>query len=118
MRITLAVLAASRIAAAEPASYCVGEYAEDLGALSSHARELERASGNYSYAVRTSATYECVSYASDGNLKHSRTIATAYGTAFGYRRDGADTLLLTNDHVASWPAVTDAEHAVEGVPLG
>ena len=29
---------------------------------------------------------------------------------------GPDTLLLTNDHVADWPAVTDAQHVVDGVP--
>ena len=29
-----------------------------------------------------------------------------------------DTLLLTNDHVAAWPAVTDGQHTVEGVPSG
>ena len=66
--------------------------------------------------MRTTATYECVSYGADGNLKTTRDVATAYGTAFGYRRDGDDTLLLTNEHVAEWPAVTDAEHPVDGVP--
>ena len=31
---------------------------------------------------------------------------------------GEDTLLLTNQHVAEWPAVTDADHPVDGVPAG
>jgi hypothetical protein len=56
---------------------------------------IESANASYPYAVRTSATYECVSYGSDGNLKKKRFTATAYGTAFGYRHDGSDTLLLT-----------------------
>jgi len=98
--------------------YCGGEYAEDLTSLSPHARDVDTTSGTYSYAVRTTATYECVSYGSDSNLRRTRVPATAYGTAFGYRHDGGDTLLLTNDHVASWPAVTSAEHAVDGVPAG
>ena len=103
---------------ADPVRYCAGEYAEDLSALSPHARSLETPTSSYSYAVRTSATYECVSYGRDGNLKHTRTTVQAYGTAFGYRRDGGDTLLLTNQHVAEWPAVTDEDHAVDGVALG
>lgn len=98
--------------------YCAGEYAEDLAALSPKARSLEASTSSFSYAVRTSATYECVSYGRDGNLKRSRTTAQAYGTAFGYRRDGGDTLLLTNQHVAEWPAVTDEDHTVDGVAAG
>jgi hypothetical protein len=109
---------ASARAHAEPGPYCAGDYAEDLSALSSHARSLEGSNVAYSYAVRTSAVYECVSYGSDGNLKQLRVNARAHGTAFGYRRDGNDTLLLTNHHVAEWPAVTDDEHAVDGVPGG
>jgi len=105
-------------APAEAQGHCAGEYAEDLSALSSRARILEASTSSYSYAVRTSATYECVSYGRDGNLKRSRTTVRAYGTAFGYRRDGGDTLLLTNQHVAEWPAVTDEDHGVDGVAPG
>ncbi|HET9622691.1 MAG TPA: serine protease [Kofleriaceae bacterium] len=103
---------------AEPGPYCAGDYAEDLSALSAKARSIESANIAYSYAVRTSAVYECVSYGSDGNLKRTRASAKAHGTAFGYRRDGGDTLLLTNHHVAEWPVVTDDEHTVDGVPAG
>jgi serine protease Do len=35
-----------------------------------------------------------------------------------YQRQAKDTLLLTNDHVAAWPSVTDSAHPVEGVPGG
>ena len=31
---------------------------------------------------------------------------------------GNDTYLLTNEHVASWPEVTDGSHRIEGVPEG
>lgn len=111
-------LVAQRAVAADPAGYCAGEYAEDLSALSAHARSVETATSSYSYAVRTTATYECVSYGRDGNLKRTRSTARAYGTAFGYRRDGSDTLLLTNHHVAEWPAVTDEDRPVDGIAAG
>lgn len=97
---------------------CDGAYAEDLAALSVHAREIEAKTPTFSYAIRTSATYECLSYGGDAAVVRARRTSTAHGTAFGYRRDGGDTLLLTNDHVASWPIVTDDEHAVPGVPTG
>jgi Trypsin-like peptidase domain len=113
-----AIAAAGPARSADAAPYCQGEYAEDLSALSAQAREVDSYAGSYAYAVRTTATYECLSYGSDGNLKKARAFTTAYGTAFGLRRDGADTLLMTNTHVAEWPAVTDDEHPVEGVPQG
>lgn len=119
--LVIEIIAAHPAAAAvadDAHAYCPGEYAEDLSALSSHARDIERTNAAYSYAVRTTAIYECLSYGRDGSLVRSRTTARASGTAFGYRRDGADTLLLTNDHVAEWPAVTDDDHAVDGVPAG
>ena len=114
----VAVLALVTARAAAADSYCNGAYAEDLSALSADARATETRVSPYSYAVRTGATYECVSYGSDGNLKTTRASVQAYGTAFGYRHDGADTLLLTNEHVAEWPAVTDDEHPVDGVAAG
>jgi serine protease Do len=116
--LALGLGAAMSTAAAQPNKFCRGEYAEDISALSLQARAIEAADASYSYAVRTSATYECVSYGSDGNLKKARVNTMAYGTAFAYRRDGADTLLLTNEHVASWPPVTDDRHVVDGVPAG
>jgi serine protease Do len=114
----LLLAGAAQEAHAAPAARCVGDYAEDLTALSPGARELEARTKPYSYAVRTTATYECVAYGGDGNLKTNRVSTMAYGTAFGYRHTGEDTLLLTNQHVAEWPAVTDADHPVDGVPAG
>ena len=102
---------------ARAAGYC-STYAEDLSALSPQARETEAHAAPYTFAVRTSATYECPWYAPDGSLRRTRQNVQAHGTAFGYRSDGGDTLLLTNDHVASWPAATDSDHPVDGVAAG
>jgi serine protease Do len=115
---TLAALAILAISPGVASAECAGAYGEDLTALSAHARDVEAHTLPSSYAVRTTATYECAGYGRDGNLKATHISTLAYGTAFGYRRDGADTLLLTNQHVAEWPAITDDEHAVDGVPVG
>lgn len=128
MLVCAAVLCA-RTAAAE----CTGAYAEDLSALSPKAREAERHAPRYVYAVRTTATYECVAYGAGGELRRTRSTQTAHGTAFGYRYDGGDTLLLTNEHVAEWPElqngckriaetlrIVDSDHddyAADDIPL-
>jgi serine protease Do len=62
--------------------------------------------------------YECLSYAADGTIRRNRQRSVLHGTAFAYQRQANDTLLLTNDHVAAWPSVTDSGHPVEGVPTG
>lgn len=114
--LALAALISWRTAAAAP--YCQGEYAEDLSALSADARALEARTPAYSYAVRTTASYECVSYNESGELERTRVETRAHGTAFGLRYDGKDTLLATNEHVAAWPAVSSDAHPVPGVPSG
>jgi serine protease Do len=106
----------SRAVAEEPAPYCSGDYADDLSRLVSSARELERQP--YSFCVRSTVVYECLSYAADGSVRRQKKRANAHGTAFAYRQQGGDTLLVTNDHVAEWPAVTDETHKVDGVPPG
>ncbi len=68
--------------------------------------------------TRNVAVYECLSYGPDGAVKRARKKVTLHGTAFAHKRQGADALLLTNDHVASWPLVTDAQHPVEDVSPG
>ncbi|HTN51315.1 MAG TPA: serine protease, partial [Anaeromyxobacter sp.] len=108
--------ATSPVAARAP--YCSGEYADDLAALAPEARALEQARPGYTFCLRTSAVYECPSYAGDGSLRRTRKRVVAHGTAFGLRRDGQDTLVVTNEHVASWPAVTDADHVFDDVPPG
>jgi S1-C subfamily serine protease len=100
------------------AAYCTGDYADDLLALSPSARAHEQAQPPYTFCVRSSATYECPSYGTDGSLRRARRKVVAHGTAFGFRRQGGHTLVLTNEHVSDWPAVTDGEHRVEDVPAG
>jgi serine protease Do len=104
--------------AEEPAPYCVGEYAEDLSRLTPASRELEKQP--YSYCVRNTATYECLSYGDDGSVRRTRKKAIAHGTAFAYQKQAStgETLLITNEHVTDWPAVTDEQHVVDGVPAG
>lgn len=99
-------------------SFCLGEYADDLTALSASARRAEQQQDAYTFCVRTTATYECPSYGPDGQLRRKRRSATAHGTAFGLRREDQGTLLVTNQHVAEWPAVTDEDHRVAGIPSG
>ncbi|HTS81947.1 MAG TPA: serine protease [Myxococcaceae bacterium] len=101
-------------------AYCSGAYADDFAALSPTAREAEQKpqSQSWVYAIRTTATYECLSYAGDGNVRRVRRKALAHGTGFGYRQQNGETFILTNQHVAEWPAVTDDDHKVEDVPPG
>jgi serine protease Do len=105
------------MAAAAP--LCTGTYADDFTALTAQSRDFDRhPEATFSYCTRSSAVYECLSYGPDATVHRERRKVVAHGTAFAYRRQGADTLLLTNDHVAAWPAVTDGQHVVEGVPAG
>jgi serine protease Do len=101
-------------------AYCSGAYADDFAALSPAAREAEQKpqSQSWVYAIRTSAVYECLSYAGDGNVRRVRRKTLAHGTGFGYRQQNGETFILTNHHVAEWPAVTDDEHKVDDVPPG
>ncbi len=101
-------------------AYCAGAYADDFAALSPTAREAEQKpqSQSWVYAIRTAATYECLSYAGDGNVRRVRRKALAHGTGFGYRQQNGETFILTNHHVSEWPAVTDDEHKVDDVPPG
>jgi S1-C subfamily serine protease len=100
------------------AAYCPGEYADDFSSLLPKARELEQEVSAYTFCIRTVATYECPSYGADGNLRRKKRRVVAHGTGFAYRQQDGETLLLTNEHVAEWPAVTDEEHPVEDVPTG
>src|SRR5262245_12435344 len=120
--IAVTAFALLQVASLPPAPnnlFCAGDYADDLGALASSARALDRApASQFSYCVRNTAMYECISYGADGDVRRVRRRAVLHGTAFAYEQRGAATLLLTNDPGASWPAVTDEDHAVDGVPAG
>lgn len=94
-------------------------YSDTFLPLREDVRAFERDPGNrYTYCIRNVATYECLSYSSDGSLRKRQYHKTAHGTGFAYKLDGDDTRLLTNEHVVSWPFVTDTEHRLEDVPLG
>ena len=105
--------------AAATVGFCSGQYADDFSSLSAAARDFDhRPEATFSYCTRNTAVYECLSYASDGAVRRDRRKVVAHGTAFAYRKQAGETLLLTNEHVAAWPAVTDGEHEVHGVPAG
>lgn len=98
---------------------CDGEYAGSLQAQSVKTRDIEQGPrALYTYLVRSSARYECPYFGSDGKLLRRRIDAVEHGTAFAYEVSNGETFLLTNEHVAAWPAVTDATHKVDGVHEG
>lgn len=112
------ILTRSRISATT-AIECQGEYADTLQIQSPKTREIEQGPrSQYSYLVRSSAKYECPFFGPDGKLRRRRVQASEVGTAFAYEQSGGDTYLFTNEHVASWPEVTDLQHRIDGVPEG
>src|SRR5262245_39278116 len=104
---------------ATTALMCEGEYADTLQVQSIRTRDLEQGPrSQYSYLIRSTAKYECPFFGSDGKLRRRRVQASELGTAFAYEVSGGDTYLLTNEHVAVWPEVTDSLHRIEGVADG
>ena len=98
---------------------CDGEYADSFQQLSPRVRDIENGQrAEYTYLIRSSARYECLSYNSDGKIRRKRVESVEHGTAFAYEVSNGETFLLTNEHVAAWPEVTDLAHRVEGVPEG
>jgi S1-C subfamily serine protease len=96
-----------------------GAYADDFSSLSTRTRDYDaHPESVFSYCARNTAVYECLSYAADGTIRRNRQKAVLHGTAFAYRHQANDTLLVTNDHVATWPSVTDTIHGVDGIPAG
>jgi serine protease Do len=96
---------------------CDGTYANDLNAVNPAARKKEQ-NTRYTYCIRSTATYQCLYYNSDGKIWKKRMSATVHGTAFAYRHQKNATLLLTNEHVVDWPTVTDNDNPVQDIPLG
>ncbi|HEY2900632.1 MAG TPA: trypsin-like peptidase domain-containing protein [Polyangia bacterium] len=112
------ILTRSRISATT-AVECQGEYADTLEIQSPKTRDIEQGPrSQYTYLVRSSAKYECPFFGPDGKLRRRRVQSTEVGTAFAYEQAGGDTYLFTNEHVASWPDVTDLQHRIDGVPEG
>lgn len=111
--------ASSSPAKTPPRPWCSGTYADDFSVLSKESIELSnRSDASFTSCVRSTATYECLSYGPDGTIRRAKKTATSHGTAFGYKRQGAETLLITNQHVADYALVTDDDHQVSGVPAG
>ncbi len=112
------VVTRSRLSAT-PETQCLGEYADTLQIQTPHTRDIEQGPrGQYSYLVRSTAKYECPFFGPDGKLRRRRVQASELGSAFAYEVSGNDTYLLTNEHVASWPEVTDTFHRIDGVQDG
>src|SRR5947209_7247264 len=105
------------LAPAPPPPLCNGDYADALPAEKANAI-LDASKEAFVFAVRNIATYEHVYYGRDGKLRRAYLRSVVHGTAFAYRVVNGETQLVTNEHVASQPEVTDEEHAVEGVPTG
>jgi serine protease Do len=70
------------------------------------------------FSIRNTATYEHVYYGRDGKLRRAYVRSVVHGTGFAYRVRDGETLIITNQHVAERPDVTDDDHAVDGVPPG
>jgi len=106
--------------AAQPAPHpplCAGDYADALPAEKA-AAILDAVKEPFVFAIRNTATYEHVYYGRDGKLRRAYLRSVTHGTGFAYRIVNGETHLVTNEHVASQPEVTDDEHPVEGVPTG
>jgi len=116
--IAIDLLTRSRLSATTTAQ-CQGDYGDSLQLESLRTRQTEQGPrGQYSYLVRSSARYECPFFGPDGKLRRKRLATSELGSAFAYEATATETYLLTNEHVASWPEVTDALHRVDGVPEG
>ena len=114
------VLTRSRLSAMT-APLCEGEYAADtLEARSLRSREIDH--GPRSQFQLPRAQLGEVRVPVLRPRRRSCAAATCrrakLGSAFAYEQSGGDTYLLTNEHVASWPEVTDTIHRIDGVPEG
>ena len=102
---------------AKPAPLCAGDYADALPAEKA-AAILDAVKEPFVFAIRNTATYEHVYYGREGKLRRAYLRSVVHGTGFAYRVVNGETWLVTNEHVASQPEVTDDDHPVEGVPPG
>ena len=96
---------------------CQGDYADAVPAALA-AQVLDGVREPFVFAIRNTATYEHVYYGRDGKLRRGYVRSVVHGTGFAYRVRDGETLIITNQHVAERPEVTDDEHGVDGVPPG
>jgi hypothetical protein len=103
--------------AGPPAPVCDGDYADSVPAARA-SEILDGVKEQFVFAIRNVATYERVYYGRDGKLRRNYIRSVVHGTGFAYQVKDGETFLVTNEHVASRPDVTDDEHQVDGVPTG
>ncbi|MFN2548466.1 MAG: serine protease [Myxococcales bacterium] len=101
-----------------PPPLCNGDYADALPAEKANVILGGENSQPFVFAIRNTATYEHVYYGHDGKLRRAYLRSVVHGTGFAYRVLNGETQIVTNDHVAGQPDVTDEEHPVDGVPVG
>ncbi|MFL5424266.1 MAG: trypsin-like peptidase domain-containing protein [Myxococcales bacterium] len=100
-----------------PAPICDGDYADSVPAARA-SEILDGVKDQFVFAIRNISTYERVYYGRDGKLRRNYIRSVVHGTGFAYQVKDGETLIVTNEHVANRPEVTDEEHGVEGVPPG
>ncbi len=103
--------------ALQKAPLCEGDYADAVPAAVA-SQVLDGVRDQFVFAIRNTATYEHVYYGRDGKLRRGYVRSVVHGTGFAYRVRDGETLIVTNQHVAERPDVTDDEHPVDGVPTG
>jgi hypothetical protein len=96
---------------------CDGDYADTVPAARA-SEILDGVREQFVFSIRNVATYEHPYYGRDGKLRRSYVRSVIHGTGFAYQLKDGETLIVTNEHVASRPEVTDEEHAVDGIPAG
>jgi serine protease Do len=104
-------------APAPPPPLCAGDYADALPVEKASAI-LDATKGPFVFAIRNTSTYEHVYYGRDGKIRRAYLRSIVHGTGFGYKVVNGETQIVTNEHVASQPEVTDDEHQVDGIPTG
>src|SRR4051812_14935474 len=100
-----------------PAPICDGDYADSVPAARA-SEILDGVKDQFVFAIRNISTYERVYYGRDGKLRRNYIRSVVHGTGFAYQVKDGETLLVTNEHVANRPDVTDDEHPVDGVAPG
>ena len=110
-------VAPAAAAATQKPPLCEADYADAVPtAIASQV--LDGVREQFVFSIRNTATYEHVYYGRDGKLRRGYVRSVVHGTGFAYRVRDGETLIITNQHVAERPEVTDDEHGVDGVPPG
>ena len=104
-------------AAPQKQPLCEGDYADAVPAAVA-SQILDGVREQFVFSIRNTATYEHIYYGRDGKLRRGFVRSVVHGTGFAYRVRDGETLIITNQHVAERPDVTDDEHTVDGVPPG